>query len=246
MDLHFHHQEISTAVCLVMGALHALEPGHGKSAFVAHLLTEKKNYFRPLALALTTAVTHAASILLISLLVHHLLHTAFSIETHSVFRWMNLLSGLILVTLGTYIFYSLRKPSTKALSKFGVVAVESHSHEGGCSCPAHRLHPPKVKAERTWKTIAIGFAVGLIPCPSALAALSTALASHDISATLLIISMFSLGIFLSLTLVGSFVAKYSTKFLTLSATQSRPHLASHIQIFVFMATGLWHISLFHA
>jgi nickel/cobalt exporter len=245
MDLHFHNQEISVAICLVMGALHALEPGHGKSAFVAHLLTEKKNYFRPLALALTTAVTHAASILLISLLVHGLLHTAFSIETISVFRWMNLLSGLILVGLGSYILYGLRKPVSATLAKFTVVPATTHDHGSGCSCPSHRLQPHNTKAERTWKTIAIGFAVGLIPCPSALAALSTALASHDLSATLLIISMFSLGIFLSLTLVGAFIARYSTKFLSLSVTQSRPHLASQIQVFVFIATGLWHISMFH-
>ncbi|MBK7844166.1 MAG: sulfite exporter TauE/SafE family protein [Bdellovibrionales bacterium] len=234
------------AICLVMGALHALEPGHGKSAFVAHLLTEKKNYFRPLALALTTAVTHAASILLISLLVHGLLHTAFSIETVSVFRWMNLLSGLMLVGLGTYIFYGLRKPMSDAMGKFTAVPMTANNHGRSCSCPAHRHQPRSEKVERTWKTLAIGFAVGLIPCPSALAALSTALASHDLSATLLIISMFSLGIFLSLTFVGAFIAKYSTKFLSLSVTQSRPHLASHIQIFVFIATGFWHISMFQS
>jgi ABC-type nickel/cobalt efflux system permease component RcnA len=200
---------------------------------------------RPLALALTTAVTHAASILLISLLVHGLLHTAFSIETISVFRWMNLLSGLILVGLGSYILYKLKKPVSNAIAKLAFAPATASDHGSGCSCPSHRLQPHITKAERTWKTVAIGFAVGLIPCPSALAALSTALASHDFSSTLLIISMFSLGIFLSLTLVGAFITKYSTKFLRLSTTKSLPHLASQIQVFVFVVTGFWHISMFY-
>lgn len=244
MDLHFHNQEISIVVCLVMGALHALEPGHGKTAFVAHLLTEKKNYLRPLALALTTAITHAASILLISLCVHGLLHTAFSVDSSSVVQWMNLLSGIILVVLGIYIFHNMRKPKKTAIT---ITEAGHTSHGHGCSCAAHRLQSSiqKQNSEKTWKTIAIGFAVGLIPCPSALAALSTALASHDFSATVLIISMFSLGIFISLTMAGSLIAKYSGKVLEHSFARNRPNLAGHVQIAIFIATGIWHISMFN-
>lgn len=244
MDLDFHNQEISLAICLVMGALHALEPGHGKTAFVAHLLTEKKNLLRPLALAFTTAVTHAASILLISLLVHGLLHTAFSVESYAVVQWMNLLSGVILVGLGVYIFHSMKKPK---MTSAKIVEMSHSSHGHGCSCVSHRLQASMHKrAEKTWKTLAIGFAVGLIPCPSALAALSTALTSHDLSATILIISMFSLGIFLSLTMAGSLIARYSNKFLDHSFAQGRPNLASQVQTVVFIASGIWHISMFAA
>jgi hypothetical protein len=55
--------------------------------------------------------------------------------------------------------------------------------------------------------------------------------------------MFSLGIFLSLTLAGSLIAKYSSKFLNHSFAQHRPNLASQIQTVVFIATGVWHISM---
>lgn len=249
MDAHLHNQELSLAICLIMGALHALEPGHGKTAFVAHLLTEKKNYFRPLALALTTSITHAASILLISLLVHGLLHSAFSMETSSVVQGMNLLSGIILLGLGVYVFYGAKKPQ---LSAINISEISLSSHSSGCACPTHRFQAKKLKASfsgkanKPWKTIAIGFAVGLIPCPSALAALSTALASNDLTSTVHIISMFSLGIFLSLTVAGSFIAKYSNKVLGHSFTKNRPNLASHVQTVVFILTGIWHISMFAA
>lgn len=263
MDAHLHSpinsQEISLAICLIMGALHALEPGHGKTAFVAHLLTEKKNYLRPLALALTTSITHAASILIISLLVHGLLHTAFSIETSAVVEGMNLISGIILIGLGLYIFAGTKK--TRApLMQFSEVSPSLSSttlssttfHGSGCACPTHRLQSSRLQSStsqnsnKTWRTIAIGFAVGLIPCPSALAALSTALASEDLSSTVLIISMFSLGIFLSLTMAGSVIARYSSKVLGHSFSKNRPYLASHIQTAVFLATGAWHISMFAA
>jgi hypothetical protein len=55
--------------------------------------------------------------------------------------------------------------------------------------------------------------------------------------------MFSLGIFLSLTLVGSFIARLSTRFHGLSMTRRYPQLASQIQFVVFMAVGIWHITL---
>jgi nickel/cobalt exporter len=244
LHLHSHSQEISVGVCFVLGALHALEPGHGKTAFVAHLLTEKKNYLRPFALALTTAITHAASILLISLLVHGLLHTAFSVESYSVVRWMNLLSGVILVGLGIFIFKGMR--SSKPVTFTSIEPLETaNAHIGVCACPVHRLQSThQTKTEKTWKTIAIGIAVGLIPCPSALAALSTALATRDLGSTILIIAMFSLGIFLSLTVIGAVIAKYSNRMMNNSFSQRRPMLASQIQIIVFMATGIWHISMF--
>ncbi|NJM09843.1 MAG: hypothetical protein HC883_02825 [Bdellovibrionaceae bacterium] len=239
MDLHFHNQEISVGICLVLGALHALEPGHGKTALVAHLVTEEKNFFRPFILALSTAVTHALSILLISLLVHQMLHTAIS-ETHLVYRWLNLLSGIFLVGLGLYILGGGRAPSKPS----ALQPIQVHDHDDACGCASHRLQKTRWgKADKTWKTVVVGFAVGLVPCPSALAALSTALTSRDLSMVILIISMFSLGIFLSLTVVGSVVAKFSTRFHGLSVTRSRPQLASQIQFLVFAAVGIWHISL---
>jgi nickel/cobalt exporter len=236
MDLHVHNQEISVGICLVLGALHALEPGHGKTALVTHLVTEKKNVMRPLVLALSTAVTHALSILFISLIVHQTLHSTLTIEPDSVNRWLNLLSGVFLMGLGLYIL----RPRKSALKNLGPV----QNHAPGCGCASHRLQPTRWSGtKKTTKTVAVGFAVGLVPCPSALAALSTALTSRDLSMVVLIIAMFSLGIFLSLTLVGSFVARLSTRFHGLSMTQRYPQLASQIQFAVFMAVGIWHITL---
>lgn len=247
MNLHFHNQEISVGICLLLGAVHALEPGHGKTAFVAHLLTEKKNIFRPLALALSTAVTHALSILVISIFVHSLIHVAIDdSETGVVFRWLNLVSGLFLVLLGIGILRRTWKP--KALYQVSAhrPGLSPAIHSSHCSCALHRTSPQTSSGntEKPWKTLAIGFAVGLIPCPSALAALSTALTSRDFSNALLIIFMFSLGIFISLTIVGSVVVRFAKTFQNLSLASSGPRLASQIQFTVLTLTGLWHIGLF--
>jgi len=144
-----------------------------------------------------------------------------------------------LVAMGWYTLRNGRKSM-----QFNAAIEPVHSHDDECGCAGHRLASPRWRnAKKTWKTVVVGFAVGLIPCPSALAALSTALTSRDLSMVVLIISMFSLGIFLSLTVLGSFVARFSTRFHGLSVMRSRPQLASQIQFAVFAAAGVWHIAL---
>lgn len=166
MDLHFHNQEISILLCLILGAAHALEPGHGKTALVAHLLVGKRSLIRPLTLAFSTAFTHAFSILIISVLAHQLIHLALPTETDGVYRWLNLLSGVILLIIGILL---LIKNKTSATINPSLLKPTTHQHVEKCSCAGHALRPI-LKTEQTWKTIMIGFAVGLIPCPSALAA----------------------------------------------------------------------------
>jgi ABC-type nickel/cobalt efflux system permease component RcnA len=170
------------------------------------------------------------------LIVHQALHSTVSIEPHSVHRWLNLLSGVFLMALGLYIL----RPRKSSI--YNLAPVQNHGQ--GCGCASHKLQRARWSGtKKTSKTVLVGFAVGLIPCPSALAALSTALTSRDLSMVILIIAMFSLGIFLSLTLVGSVIARLSTRFHGLSMTQRHPRLASQIQFVVFVAVGIWHISL---
>lgn len=241
MDL--HHHEFSVGIGLLLGALHALEPGHGKTALFTHLVAEKRSFLRPLILALSTAVTHAMSILLISLMVHQLLHSTIVVESHAFHRWLNLLSGISLLSLGLYILWSSREGRRR---KFHIeTELPRDRHGAECGCPSHRLRSRVWKSDqRTWKAVLIGFAVGLVPCPSALAALSAALVSRDLSMAVLIISMFSLGIFLSLALAGSLFGGLSTSFHSLSLLRKKPRLASQMQFVVFAITGIWHISLF--
>lgn len=240
MDLHGHTQEISIGLCLVLGALHALEPGHGKTAFIAHLLTEQRNVFRPLVLALTTATTHALSIVLIAVVVHGLVYPSISPTGGlDIQPYLHLMSGAVLSGLGLAMLSRRRQAQPAAL----LPGVESPG--AGCSCQAHTHHAHRM-SDRGWKTLATGFAVGLVPCPSALVALTTALVSGELAAALWIVAMFSLGIFVALTLVGAGTARFSRILHRLAFARMHPQCARYVQVVVFVAAGLWHMTLYWA
>lgn len=230
---HFHGHEVSIGICFVLGILHALEPGHGKTAFVAHLLTEKRNVLRPFLLALTTAVTHALSILFIAVFIHTLMHVTLSSDSHELHSWLVNISGGLLIFLGVYFF-------VKAFQS------KKHQHENhtSCSCTHHKkTSVVQSDDNKKWQTMAIGFAVGLIPCPSALAALSTALVSKDLVMAFSVIGMFSLGIFISLSLVGSLFSYLSTTVHNLSFLKRNSNFINYAQAVALTLTGVWHMFL---
>lgn len=197
---------------------------HGKTAMAAHLVTENKNRLRPFLMALSTALTHAFSALVISISVHQLIHLLPGLNTHKVDVWVNVCSGTILVALAFYILIKNNRKTRK----------QEH-----CQCQQHQ--EKSSTHTQHWKSLLVGFAVGLVPCPSSLAALSTSLVSKDISGIIMIISMFSLGIFISLSLVGSLLTSISGKFKSMEKLRNTAW-PSWIQSGVFALVGLWHIS----
>jgi ABC-type nickel/cobalt efflux system permease component RcnA len=76
-----------------------------------------------------------------------------------------------------------------------------HSHAGG---PMHSHLPPGAAGERvTWKSLAaLGVSGGLVPCPSAMVLLLAAVALNKTAYGMLLVLVFSLGLALTLTVVG--------------------------------------------
>lgn len=231
LEGHVHIQEFSVGLSLLLGALHALEPGHGKTALVSHLLTEKKSFSKPILLALSTAISHALSILCIALLAHGLLHFALHDDSNvsGIYKILHLGSGFLLVGLGVFLV-------TKNTSA-------AHAHSSSCGCRAHK-HTSSKPRLKSWRTIALGFAVGLIPCPSALIALSSAITTgHWFSASLVVVT-FSFGIFLSLLTVGLVLGLKGSDFLQKQSFFKRyPMAALQLQSGILILVGTWHFWL---
>ena len=59
---------IAGLTAFFLGALHALEPGHGKSAIAAYAVGYRSSFRHILVLGLSTAVAHTATILVLSLI----------------------------------------------------------------------------------------------------------------------------------------------------------------------------------
>lgn len=68
-----------------LGALHALEPGHGKTAMFVYLLDGRRSFWHPIVMGLSTAVSHSISLFAIAFgvhLAHHVISGDHNHEGH--------------------------------------------------------------------------------------------------------------------------------------------------------------------
>jgi nickel/cobalt transporter (NicO) family protein len=172
------------------GAIHALSPGHGKTMVAAYLVGTKGTAKHAIGLGATVTVTHTIGVF--SLGVVTLLLSQF-ILPEDLYPWLNLASGLMVVAIGATV---LRSRARK------VVHEHHHDHDHD-----HHHHN-----DLTWKgLIAMGASAGLIPCPSALVVLLGAISQHQVALGLVLITMFSLGLAMTLTVLGLAVV-YAQRF----------------------------------
>lgn len=62
--------EWTLGLAFLLGLLHALEPGHGKTALWVYLSSGGRRPWHPLVMGASTAFSHSISLLVIALTVH--------------------------------------------------------------------------------------------------------------------------------------------------------------------------------
>jgi nickel/cobalt transporter (NicO) family protein len=179
------------------GAVHALSPGHGKAMVAAYLVGARGSARHAVALGATVTVTHTIGVFALGVVT--LLLSQF-IVPEDLYPWLNLASGLLVVTIGAAVLRSRLRAPTHA---------HHHHHEHGHDQDHH--HAPD---EISWKgLLGMGASAGLIPCPSALVVLLGAISQHEVALGLLLILAFSLGLAGTLTGLG-LVVVYARRALT--------------------------------
>jgi ABC-type nickel/cobalt efflux system permease component RcnA len=196
------------------GAAHALAPGHGKTVVAAYLVGSRGTIRHALFLGFTTTITHTAGVFALGLLT---LFASQFILPEQLYPWLGVTSGILVVTIG----WSLVKARLSALIPWKNQPHHHHSHahldptegehsHGHGHSHSHGLgsnhshHPPGANdAPLTWRSLlALGVSGGLIPCPSALVVMLSAIALHRIGFGLLLIVAFSAGLASVLTVIG--------------------------------------------
>jgi nickel/cobalt transporter (NicO) family protein len=92
---------IALGAAALLGAFHALTPGHGKTLAAAYLIGERATVKHAITLGLSTTVTHTASVVLLGAMS---LGFASFIEASELLRALRIGSGLLIVGLGIYLF----------------------------------------------------------------------------------------------------------------------------------------------
>ena len=212
-------------IAAALGAVHALSPGHGKAVVGAYLIGSRGTGRHAVFLGLTVTVTHTIGIFALGLVT---LFASQFVVTEKLFPVLGLISGAIVLIVGLSLFIRRLRAALNPLAQDethhhghdhthddehhlahthdgGHAHSHAHTHEhshGGHG--AHTHLPPGAQGERvTWRSLlALGISGGLMPCPSALVVMLSAIALHRVAYGLLLVLAFSLGLAFTLTCIG--------------------------------------------
>jgi len=217
---------ISLAFAVVLGAAHALSPGHGKAVMAAYLVGSRRNSRHAAILGGTITVTHTIGVFALGLVT---LYLSTLVTPERLYPYLTLASGLMVIFLGVTLVIArgrlaLRTPAEPDgghdhdrphdhdhphdhphlhdHGDEGVPLGEEHSHGFG-------KHVHHVPAEGTGMRglVAMGITGGLLPCPSALIVLLSAIGLHRLAYGIVLVVAFSIGLAGVLTGIGVAIAR---------------------------------------
>jgi ABC-type nickel/cobalt efflux system permease component RcnA len=188
-----------------LGALHALEPGHGKTIVAAYLVGSRGTARHALLLGLIVTASHTAGVFALGAIT---LYASRYIVPEQLYPWLGVFSGLTIAGLGGYMF--LRRWSGLDLDH-SHTAGQLHGHWFSSSKP-RVASPEPAKPISLYQLFVLGITGGIIPCPAALVVLLSAFALHRIGLGFFLIIAFSLG--LAAVLIGfGMLMVYGRRFL---------------------------------
>jgi ABC-type nickel/cobalt efflux system permease component RcnA len=172
-------------VALAVGAVHALGPGHGKALIGAYLVGGDGTLRQAIAVGAAVSVMHTASVIGLGLLVLSAEQLA---APERVYPWLGLASGLVALGLG----------SALLISRIHALADRrGHGHD--------HQHPARPLSRQT--LIALAFAGGILPSPSALVVLLGSFSLGRPALGLVLIGAFSVGLAACLTGIGALAVR---------------------------------------
>jgi ABC-type nickel/cobalt efflux system permease component RcnA len=178
-------------IALGLGALHALEPGHGKTIVAAYLVGSRGTARHALLLGLIVTASHTAGVFALGAIT---LYASRYIVPEQLYPWLGVFSGLTIAGLGGYMF--LRRWSGLDLDH-SHTSGRVHSHWFASSNKSAAVEPAPAergKPVSLTQLFTLGITGGVIPCPAALVVLLSAFALHRIVLGFFLIIAFSLGL----------------------------------------------------
>ena len=239
-------------VAFGLGALHALEPGHGKTIVAAYLVGSRGTARHAALLGIIVTVSHTAGVFALGAIT---LYASRYIVPERLYSWLGVLSGLLIAGLGGYM---LLRRWTGEDGDHSHAAGQLHSHWFTSkkpldipTIPQPVLDRSTAKAISLSQLIVLGITGGIIPCPAALVVLLSALTLHRIGFGLLLIVAFSLGLAAILVAFGmltvyarQFMARFkvdgsfTTRWLPLASAAFMTLLGAIITVQTLLSTGL--------
>lgn len=199
-----------------LGALHALEPGHGKTVVGAYLIGSKGTSWDAVLLGIVVTLTHTGIVIILGVL--STIAAAYFVPD-TVQKVLEVVSGLLIVGVGGWmIAVRIRQARGRHHGHD-----HSHEHNDDHDCGHGHSHGPVLQPGQRpslWQLIALGVSGGIVPCPAALAVLLAAISIGSFVRGLSLVLIFSLGMAAALVAIG-IVMVHAAKFAGRYVTESK-------------------------
>ncbi|MEV6293949.1 nickel transporter [Streptomyces sp. NPDC051896] len=202
-DLTVGFAALALLVAVVLGAMHALAPGHGKTLMAAAAAARggRARLRDVLPLAASVTVTHTLGVVALGLLV-----TAGSAATPSVIAWLGIAGGALVLTAGAGLVRKVWSARHHQHAHSHSHSGHTHTHSGHTHTHGGHTHTHPT-APTLRGTLLLGFAGGLVPSPSAVVVLVGAAALGKAWFGLLLVVAYGAGLALTLTAAGFAVVR---------------------------------------
>jgi len=197
---------VSLLIAAFWGAAHALTPGHGKALVAGYLVGTKGTPRHAVLLGATVTITHTAGVFGLGLIT---LALSRFIVPETLYPWLTLVSGLLVVGVGAAVLRArLRSGSWGHGHSHGPGDHHhhhDHAHDHDHDHDHHHHHDDHHSHDAALTNrgiLGVGIAAGILPCPSALVVLLSAIALHRVGFGLALIVAFSFGLACTVTGIG--------------------------------------------
>jgi ABC-type nickel/cobalt efflux system permease component RcnA len=219
-------------VAFVLGALHALEPGHGKSLASAYLVSGEHDWKDAVVLGVATTFSHTAVVVLLAL---GSLALERFVPKGVLEHGVTLAGACILVAMGAWValrsFMDLKHGHSH----------DSHGHDHGHGHGhghGHCAHEGG-KTASYWDIALLGIGNGVLPCPGALAALLVAISLGRAGLGVATVLTYSLGLASALALMGIIVVEAGRRARSWLPSDGAMLWLPLLSGVLVMGTGLW-------
>lgn len=257
---------------MALGALHAFEPGHGKTLIAAYMIGTRGRALDGILLGLIVTFTHTFSVIILGIVAKILSRHYSETELHG---WLGLVSAVIILAVGLWMLKQRISGKTGHghLHLFGKRHdhhehphgqhehshgqhdhdhahdddhSHDHSHEPQCQHTHGHVHPERQQQARftKWNLLFLGVSGGLIPCPAAIATLLAAIAAGRIAQGLTMAIFFSLGLGLVMMTIGVVLSQAGRFIENLGSNQEFSRRMGILSALVITVLGF--VTLYHS
>jgi nickel/cobalt transporter (NicO) family protein len=185
---------LGVLLALGVGAAHGLAPGHGKAIAAAYLVGDRGRPRDAIMLGGVVALMHTWSVLALGFALYSATQRPVTAQLSA---WLQLVSGMLVAGLGVWLVVRRLRERRRGPRQAGAAGTAGAHHHEHTHVPPGDVHP------LSWPgLVGLGAAGGLLPSPSALLVLFTALAVGRLAYGLGLIAAFSVGLALTVSVVG--------------------------------------------